>query len=106
VPDACTLSTVDRPLRVAEFDSLFASDVRSVDRLSSGRVRLELRPDPAVASRTANLAARETGCCAFFGFTLVMVEGRLTLDVTATPAHTDVLAALADRAEALAGRPA
>ena len=30
VPDACTLPTVDRPLRLAEFEDFFASAVRRV----------------------------------------------------------------------------
>jgi hypothetical protein len=31
VPDACSLPTVDRPLRLTEFDDLFAVAVRRVE---------------------------------------------------------------------------
>lgn len=33
VPQSCTLPTVEQPLRVAEFDALFATAVRSAERL-------------------------------------------------------------------------
>ena len=33
VPEACTLPTVEQPLRVAEFDELFATAVRPVERV-------------------------------------------------------------------------
>ncbi|MGW3610442.1 hypothetical protein ACWD6N_11205 [Micromonospora sp. NPDC005163] len=49
VPQACTLPTVERPLRLAEFDELFASAVVGVERVDRLRVRLELRPEPTVA---------------------------------------------------------
>ncbi len=31
--DACTLPTVERPLRMSEFDDLFATHLRAVERL-------------------------------------------------------------------------
>jgi hypothetical protein len=39
VPEACTLPTVEQPLRRAEFDDLFTSDVRAVRRESPYQVR-------------------------------------------------------------------
>ncbi len=102
-PAECTLPTVDRPLRLAEFDALFAGSVRAVRRLEPTRVRLELEPVPSVAARAADLAARESACCAFFAFTLAVGGGGLTLDVVTPSRHADVLVALADRAEALSG---
>jgi hypothetical protein len=35
VPDACTLPTAEQPLRLAEFDELFATAVRRVDTVST-----------------------------------------------------------------------
>lgn len=98
VPTACTLPSAEEPVRVAEFDALFATGLRAVHDLEGSRVRLELEPDPAVAARAADLAVRETGCCSFFTFTLTADGGRLLLDVTAPPAYADVLAAFAGRA--------
>jgi DNA-binding transcriptional MerR regulator len=66
VPQACTLPTAERPLRLAEFDDLFAAGVRSVDRIDRARVRLELEPEPGAAARAADLVMRETRCCGFF----------------------------------------
>jgi hypothetical protein len=103
-PRSCALPTAEQPLRVAEFDDLFASAVRRVERPGPGRVRLELEPTPQVAAAAAGLAVRETDCCSFFTFTLSATGGDLLLDVTVPPAHVGVLEALAARAAALAGR--
>ncbi|MEW2356266.1 hypothetical protein [Spirillospora sp. NPDC029432] len=97
-PRACTLPTAERPLRLAEFDALFAEAVTRVRPTGPGQVRLELRPDPAVAARAAELATRETGCCSFFTFTLTTTGGALALDVTVDEPHIEVLDALAARA--------
>jgi hypothetical protein len=100
VPEACTLPTVEQPLRLAEFDSLFADAVRSVDRVDPLRVRLELGPDPDVAARAAHLVVRETQCCSFFTFTLSATGGQVLLEVAVPVGRGDVLDALADRAVA------
>lgn len=101
---ACALPTVERPLRLAEFDDLFATSVRSSDRVAPTRLRLELVPEPAVAARTAELLVRETACCEFFTFTLAATHGRVTLDVAVPESQVSVLDALAKRAAA-ATRP-
>lgn len=78
---------------------MFDADVRSVRRVSSSSVELELRPDPAVAAHVAGLAARETACCSFFTFTLTIGDGALVLGVRTPSDYADVLTALAARAE-------
>ena len=40
VPEACTLPTVDQPLRVAEFDELFATAVRPAERVGRTELRI------------------------------------------------------------------
>ena len=40
--DACTLPSVEQPLRVAEFDAMFAAHLAGVDRLGPTKVRLLL----------------------------------------------------------------
>ena len=97
-PDACTLPTADRPLRIAEFDALFAEAVVGVQRVNDGCAVLELRPEPAVAARAADLAVRETQCCSFFQFAVIATGGRLTLEVTVPDTQAAVLAALTERA--------
>jgi hypothetical protein len=101
-PSACTLPTAERPLRVAEFDTLFADAVRAVARPDRARLRLELVFGPDHAARAAELAARENGCCSFFTFTLTVADGSLTLEATVPPEHVDVLDALQARAGAVA----
>ena len=104
VPQSCTLPTVEQPLRLAEFDELFASAVLAQERPEPTRVRFSLEPTPAVASTAAGLVMRETGCCSFFTFTMTVDAGGLELDVSVAAPHTDVLGALADRAAAVRTR--
>ncbi|HEV7651817.1 MAG TPA: hypothetical protein VGP26_26985 [Actinophytocola sp.] len=98
VPPSCTLPTTEQPLRVAEFDDLFATAVTGASRPAPGRLTLRLEPTPEVAATAAGLAVRETGCCSFFTFALTAAGGELTLDVTVGPEHVAVLDALAGRA--------
>jgi hypothetical protein len=95
--DACTLPTADRPLRVAEFDDLFAR-ATDVDRRSATELRVVLAGGDDLLERARDVAARETACCSFFSFTLAGGGGRVQLDVTVPAARTDVLDALAERA--------
>jgi len=103
VPDACTLPTVEQPLRRDEFDDLFAHDVLNVTHESPLHLRLELRTDPAAAARAAGLAVKETGCCSFFTFDLTITDGSVSLTVSTPPAHEPVLAALGARAQSMVG---
>jgi hypothetical protein len=64
-PDACTLPTEERPLRVAEFDDLFAFVVRA-QRRESQRLDVVLRR--IVEAPARDLARRESECCSFFTF--------------------------------------
>jgi hypothetical protein len=98
VPEACTLPTVDRPLRLAEFDELFASAVREQTRLSPTALRWHL--DPAAETTARDLTARESSCCSFFSFAFAPDGDAVRLDVQVPAAHVDVLDALAMRAAA------
>ncbi|MDO3686387.1 hypothetical protein [Micromonospora sp. C28ISP2-4] len=103
VPDACTLPTAERPLRLAEFDALFRDALRGVDRLSAGHLRLHLdgRAEPVAR----DLIARESACCSFFAFELARPAGdTLSLDIRVPGASVAVLDALALRATAARGR--
>src|SRR5918994_2014568 len=93
VPDACTLPTVQRPLRVAEFDRLFTV-ATTVDRLNPGQARIALPPSPEVAAQAADLVVRETQCCSFFTFSLTATGGRLHLDVAVPESQVPVLEAI------------
>jgi|GEM_PF-922439 len=103
-PEECTLPTADRPLRVAEFDDLFVTAVRSVTRESNVHATFELPAEPAVAATAADLTARESQCCTFWLFTLTMAGGRVTLDVRVPAGKHAVLDALVDRAQAVSDR--
>jgi hypothetical protein len=98
VPEACALPTLERPLRLAEFDDLFTTALREQQRLSPTRLRWRL--DSSAEPTTQDLTARETECCSFFSFTVALVDGAVRVDVQVPAAHVDVLDALADRAAA------
>jgi hypothetical protein len=102
VPQACTLPTVEQPLRVAEFDALFAEAVTGVVRVAPDRVRLALRAEPGVVARAAKLAVAETGCCSFSAFVLTVSRSALSLEVEVPGQYVEVLDALAARASAAA----
>lgn len=109
--DACTLPTADRPLRVAEFDDLFASALHEVQPPAPGapQTRLILTGDADLPARVQRLVAAETSCCSFFTFTVTNLgpeagsaagQARIALGISVPPARADVLAALVGRAAA------
>ncbi|MDQ2750355.1 MAG: hypothetical protein ABI775_01775 [Pseudonocardiales bacterium] len=98
VPEACMLPTVEQPLRVAEFDELFATALRDVQRLEPTLLRLSF--DPAAEGCARDLVAREALCCSFFVFTVAPTETEVVLDVKVPEAKTAVLDGIAVRAAA------
>jgi hypothetical protein len=107
--DACTLPTADQPLRVAEFDDLFATALRAIEHSGAPvRARLVLAGGDDLAEQVQRLADAETACCSFFTFTLTPLatvdidtadSTVLALDIEVPVARADVLAALVQRAE-------
>ncbi|MBM2617879.1 hypothetical protein JIG36_20180 [Actinoplanes sp. LDG1-06] len=101
VPEACTLPTVEQPLRLAEFDELFTT-VTTAERIDATHARLRLTGPAGLADRVRDLTARETECCSFFTFTVSATpsadEESVLLDVEVPPAYANVLAALIGRA--------
>jgi hypothetical protein len=97
--EACTLPTVERPLRLADFDDLFTA-VRMIELSGATHARLLLAGDEALADRTERLADAESSCCSFFTFGVSTVDdGVVALDIDVPPAYADVLAGLVARAE-------
>jgi hypothetical protein len=105
VPDACSLPTAERPLRLAEFDDLFAAAVRRAEAVGATHARLHLRGAAGLTAAVRDLAARETECCSFFEFTVTpgaAAQGEaLTLDIEVPPQYADVLSALITKAGTL-----
>ena len=107
--DTCTLPTADQPLRVAEFDDLFATALRAIERPdAAGRARLVLAGGDDLAERVQRLADAEAACCSFVTFTLTPLATDeldaadrtvLALDIEVPVARAEVLAALLQRAE-------
>ena len=99
VPEACTLPTADQPLRLAEFDRLFASASAAVERRGPQTARIAFPPQPQIAAQAADLVVRETRCCSFFTFSLTATGGALHLDVTVPESQTPVLDSVVGRVE-------
>ena len=98
--EACTLPTTERPLRLAEFDALFASSARSVVR-GDLEVRIRLTGGGELLESARDLAERETACCSFFTFVLDGADDDVTMSISVPPEQRDILGALADRAKEL-----
>jgi hypothetical protein len=96
VPEACTLPTVERPFRQAEFDSLFAGALRTQERLSPTVLQWTL--DPTAEATARDLAERETVCCSFFAFDFTVGGDTLQVKVQVPAAQVRILDALAARA--------
>ncbi len=102
--EACTLPTAERPLRLAEFDDLFATTMRLIEHAGPHRARLLFAGDEALAERTQRLADAESSCCSFFSFGVSTLEpGLVALDIEVPPEYADVLAGLVERADAAQG---
>ncbi|MET7853080.1 hypothetical protein ABZU45_42300 [Streptomyces avermitilis] len=100
VPQSCTLPIEDRPLRVAEWDALFAERLTSMRRPERLQLRLDLADSPGVEDRVRDLVERESGCCSFFTFTTTPGQDLVRLDISVDQAHEEVLDALAARTAA------
>jgi hypothetical protein len=97
-PDACTLPTAERPLRVAEFDEFFTA-VKRFDRPQPTRLDLAI---PKVAEADGrDLADRESQCCSFFAFEFEPDGEDVVMHVGVPPSQIEVLNALEAR---LAGK--
>jgi hypothetical protein len=96
-PDACTLPTAERPLRVAEFSDLFTFVVRA-ERQEPQRLDLVLRR--IVEAPARDLARRESECCSFFTFEFESAGDDLVMRIRVPLEHVEVLDALEARVTA------
>ncbi len=97
---ACTLPTVERPLRLAEFDDLFRETVVAVDR-DGLSATLALRGVTGLRDRVVDLTNRESQCCSFFEFSVVGDDDGITLGIAVPAARVEILVALTERAAEL-----
>ena len=96
-PDACTLRTSERPLRVAEFDDLFTFVVRAQRRAPT---LLDLVLRRIVEEPAKDLARRESECCSFFTFRFDTIGDDVVMHIGVPPTQIAVLDALEVRATA------
>ena len=97
--DACILPTAERPLRLAEFETLFADHLTDLS-WAGDRLRLSLSGDAGLRDRVADLTAREGSCCSFFDFGLSGTADTVVLEVGVPPERREILDSLAALARA------
>ncbi|KPM56883.1 hypothetical protein ACG83_03290 [Frankia sp. R43] len=102
--DACTLPSAARPLRIAEFDALFATTLQRMERINARHLRLTLTGGGGLEETVRDLTDRESRCCSFFTFTLTPTVDQVVLDVQVPDTQTAVLDGLAALATAAAAQ--
>lgn len=88
-------------MRQAEFDGLFSTALRTLERPGRTRLVMTLEAAPGRAEAVRDLTDRETECCSFFSFILTEQAGLLLLEVAVPLAHVDVLDAIVARVSGL-----
>lgn len=96
-PTSCTLPSVEVPLRLAEFDQLFAQSVSLPTRPEP--TTLELVLPLAVEQAAHDLTALESNCCSFFTFVFEHRAGTdgVVLRIGVPEDRVEVLHAIAER---------
>lgn len=97
VPASCTLPPERRPLRVAQWDALFAERLARVSRCEPLRLRLEFTSAEDAEDRVRDLVKRESDCCSLFVFAIAADQEKVVLDITVDVVHAMVLDALQAR---------
>jgi hypothetical protein len=92
VPAACTLPTVEQPLRLAAFDAFFRAAVRRSIRTSTTRLDLVIRGEFEATAR--DLAQHESSCCSFFCFDFHPAADGLVMSIGVPKDRVEVLDAL------------
>ncbi|WP_280489962.1 hypothetical protein [Nocardia carnea] len=98
VPDACTLPSVEQPIRTAEFERFFTGSVSDIRRPSPERLELVLTGDAEPLAR--DLTTRESSCCSFLTFDFTTSAEGAVMSVGVPAAYIEVLDAFAARAQA------
>ena len=93
-PTACTLPTIQRPLRVAEFDNLFAAVQRSIRPEPTG---LDLVLPSSAETKARELGDQESLCCSFFSFEFELTATQVVMHIRVPQAQIEVLDALEAR---------
>ncbi len=101
MPSACTLPTMEQPIRVAEFDQFFTTSARTTRRPDPTRLEVVVDPDAEALAR--ELAGRESSCCSFFTFDFASSAEGLVMGVGVPPTYIEVLDAFTARAQAAIG---
>ena len=89
VPESCSLSLAERPLRVAEFGRMFAESALRTSRAATTRLDVVIRSAAVPTAR--DLAARESQCCSFFTFEFEPMDPDVVMRISVPEPYVDVL---------------
>jgi DNA-binding transcriptional MerR regulator len=88
---ACTLTGTEQPARLEQWRELLVEAVRTP---TTEGMSMMFPPDPELAGRLAELAAREQQSCSFLGFHLTLSVDALVLEVRAATDAQDMVRSL------------
>ncbi|GFG48590.1 hypothetical protein CQY20_10290 [Mycolicibacterium agri] len=99
---SCSLPIGEQPLRIAEFDRLFAGSARRSVRVSPTRLDVSLAASAEAAA--CDLAAREVQCCSFFNFEFTSADSAVVMSIEVPQSRIDVLDELTSRVRTVGGQ--
>jgi hypothetical protein len=91
IPIACSLDASEARAQLGEWKEIFARVVTRVERTSPSRFEASLRVQSPGMSELVQLAQRETACCPFFDFSLIIDAASTTLVVVVPDDASPVL---------------
>lgn len=100
IPDACTLPVAAQAPRLGEFEALFATAVRDVERVAPTHLRLTLTGGQGLEDTVRDLAARESACCSFFDVIITPADEAVLVDIRVPVSQVPVLDGMARLATA------
>jgi hypothetical protein len=101
IPHSCTLPTAERPVRLAEFDTLLGS-AASAERDDATHLTFYFDDVEGLEARARDLTARESSCCSFFDFNVARDADQVIVGIRVPDQHTSIL----DSLESRTGQPA
>lgn len=98
IPHSCTLPRTERPVRLAEFDTLLAS-ATSVERDDGTHLTFYFDDGEGLEAQARDLTARESSCCSFFDFDVAKDAGQVIVGIRVPEQHASILDSLQSRTE-------
>ncbi|MEO5922010.1 MAG: hypothetical protein ABIQ01_12800 [Pseudolysinimonas sp.] len=96
IPHSCTLPTAERPIRLAEFDTLLESATLA-KRDNAMHLTFYFDDAKGLEAQARDLTARESSCCSFFDFNVANDGGQIIVGIGVPDQHASILNSLQSR---------